>query len=300
MMIALEFTDISLNIGGIRILNKISFTVERGRIFGLVGHNGAGKTSLLRILLGLVKGYSGRIKILSDDDLDEKRKCIGEVMDSLNVDKSLTAAGYLHNVGYMLGMSDRKKQAEILEKVGLSDTGKKKIAHFSLGMKRRLLIAGALVGEPDILVLDEPFNGIDPKGMSEMRLMLGTLSAEGITVLVTSHNIPELIKLASVFGVMHKGDFICSLSDAELAAMDVKKTILKTDDPNTLTAAMAKAFPKLSCGAGSNGEVSVFGELSDAQRSELCGKISGGLIKDILTASMSGEEILLWKMDGNA
>lgn len=297
MMNALEFIDVSLNIGSARILNNISFSVERGKIFGLVGHNGAGKTSLLRLLLGLVNTYSGKIKIFSDDELDEKRKCIGAVMDSLSVDKSLTAAQYLRNVGYMLGMTDRKTLADILNRVGLSDTGRKKIARFSLGMKRRLLIAGALVGEPEILVLDEPFNGIDPKGMSEMRLMLRTLSAEGITVLVTSHNIPELIKLASVFGVMHKGDLICSLSDAELAAMNVKKTILKTDDPNALISEMAKAFPKLSCGADSDGEVSVFGDLSI---NELRGNITGGLIKDIGTASMSEEEILLWKMDGNA
>lgn len=296
-MNVLEFENIGLKIGNNVILEDVSFAVEQGGIYGLIGHNGAGKTSLIRILLGLTARYSGSIRIKGSGDLCANRKLIGAVTDSVRMDKSLTAERYLRRVGYMLGENGRGDVRGLLEKVGLSDVGKKRIGAFSLGMKRRLVMAGALVGEPEILVLDEPFNGIDPEGMSEMRLMLQRLSSEGITVLVTSHNIPELIKLASVFGVMCSGKFMGSICDAELSATVRKKTVFKTDDPHKLAAEIKSKFPQYRC-ENAAGEIMIFEELDRARCEEI--RAAAGTIKDILTQPMSEEEILLWKMNGHA
>ncbi|MDE6727263.1 MAG: ATP-binding cassette domain-containing protein [Oscillospiraceae bacterium] len=186
----------------------------------------------------------------------------------------------------------------MLEKVGLSEVGKKRISTFSLGMKRRLIIAGALVGKPEILVLDEPFIGIDPEGMSEMRLMLGRLSNEGMTMLVTSHHIPELIKLASVFGVMCKGKFTGSIGNTELSATVRKKTVFKTDDPQGLASEINSKFPQYFC-ENASGEIMIFEELERSRCEEMRGTITARSIKDILTEPMSEEEILRWKMNGH-
>ena len=151
------------------------------------------------------------------------------------------------------------------------------------------MIAGALIGSPDILVLDEPFNGIDPEGMAAIRLVLQQLSAEGVTVLVTSHNIPELIKLSTAFGVMHKGSFVDSITSDELAAKYVRKTVFKTNNPQLLM---------MDCFANSPGEISVFGELDDEQCSRLSTDITEAKILNISKSRMSEEEFLLWRMNG--
>lgn len=299
IMNALEFIDISLRLGDSQILDKVSFEVGQGEIYGLIGHNGAGKTSLIKILLGLTTNYKGKVRIMSSDNLDEKRRLIGEVLDSMGADKSLTALQYLRRIGYMLD-GTRGDEKRILEKVGLSDTGSKRISQFSLGMERRLMIAGALVGNPEILVLDEPFNGIDAEGMADMRLMLGQLASEGMTVLITSHNIPELIKLATAFGIMYKGKFVDSMTCERLVEIRRQKTVFGTDAPQLLTEKIRTDFPRYSCYANSPGEISIFEELNPEEREKIRGSLPDGIIKEISVDTMSEEEILLWKMNGCA
>lgn len=300
-MNALEFIDISLKRGNNVILDNVSFTVERGRVYGLIGNNGAGKTSLIKILLGLTVDHKGKLRILSSEDLGGKRKHIGEVLDSVTVDKTLTAAGYLNRIAYMLNSGvyrNQKKLSELLERVGLSDVGNKKIGRFSLGMTRRLMIAAALVGEPEILVLDEPFNGIDPEGMARTRLMLGQLASEGITVLVTSHLIPELVKLADEFGVICKGKFTGSITSGELEKISRNKTVFKTDSPQILAEIIGKTTPEYFCSAERPGEISIFDELQNGEREKLRAAAPSGMIREISTEPMSGEEFLFWKMNG--
>ena len=296
-MKAIEFENINLKIGDHQILDNVTFDIEQGVIFGLIGHNGAGKTSLLRILLGLTKGYHGNIRIFSSEKLDEQRIRIGAVMDSLTMDKSLTAAQYIHRISYMLGQDSADAEQDLLARVGLEDVGPKTISKYSLGMKRRLLIAGALVGEPKILVLDEPFNGIDPEGMAMLRLVLQQLASEGITVLVTSHNIPELIKLSDAFGVMHKGRFVDKITARDLELRYCEKTVFKTDKPKVFMDRIKEKYPSLDCSANSPGEISVSGELSSQQCSEIAG-LPGTNVSDYYRSKMSEEEILLWRMNG--
>lgn len=297
-MKAIEFDKINFNIGEHKILDDVSFSVNKGTIFGLIGHNGAGKTSLLRILLGLTRGYHGDIRIMGSDRLNEQRAHIGAVMDSLTMDKSLNAAKYIHSVCYMLGVDSAEAERELLAKVGLEDAGKKPVSGFSLGMKRRLLIAGALAGSPAILVLDEPFNGIDPEGMAALRLVMQQLVAEGITVLVTSHNIPELIKLSDAFGIMHSGRFVQTITASELSVSYYDKMVLRTDNPQLLMKKLRESYPQLDCAANSPGEISVFGALSEDGCDELIYRIPEADITGFHRCRMSEEEILLWRMNG--
>lgn len=298
-MKAVEFNDVSLTLEKNKILDNISFEVEKGEIFGLIGHNGAGKTSLLRILLGLTKGYSGRVSILESDNLCIGRSHIGAVVDSLGVDISLTAPQYIRNISAIRGGIDKKKQIELLERVGLKDTGNKIIAKFSLGMKRRLIIAAALVGNPEILVLDEPFNGIDPEGMADIRLILHQLAAEGKTILVTSHNIPELIKLSTSFGAIYEGKYMGTITERQLSALYYIKTVFKTTNPQILKSGIMQKYPDCTCYAGSQGEIIVFGNLSEEECLNIKNGIPDNGITGVTTISMSEEEILLWNMNGH-
>lgn len=294
-MNAIEVSGINLTIGSAKILKDVSFSVPKGCIYGLIGQNGAGKTSMLRILLGLTSYYKGSVRLFGSDDLGRQRMKIGAVMDSLGADNFLSAEKYLHRVCSMLGAGDRAKERELLEKVGLSDTGSKRIGNFSLGMKRRLMIACALAGDPELLVLDEPFNGIDPNGMADIRIVLQQLCCDGITVLVTSHMITELIKLSTQFGVMKHGEFTGSYSSDEIYRSNATKAVFRIGSPKEFSDCIKANFPQLSCTFNSAGEASVFGnvdiEVQD-KINRLCS--SAQYIGDMV---MNEEEFLLWKMN---
>lgn len=296
-MTVLEFNNIGLKFGDSVILDDVSFEVKQGEIFGLVGHNGAGKTSLIKILLGLTARYLGNIKILSSSDLNTMRGYIGEVLDSTSFDTSLSAAQYLDRMSRLFNTYNKDNNRNILESVGLSDTGKKRISKFSLGMKRRLMIAGALVGDPKILVLDEPFNGIDPNGMADMRMMLMKLASKGVTILVTSHIISELIKFASSYAVICKGKFIDHIDGKQLSKIKKVKTIFKTDDPGALSSELDKIYSHYDQAADKLGEIAIFADLS-AEECNAARALCPELINDIAKENMNEEEILIWKMNG--
>ncbi len=298
-MKVIEFENIRLKIGNNLILDDVSFDINEGDIYGLIGHNGAGKTSLIRVLLGLTTTYKGKLRIFSDPKPSHQRIRIGSVIDSLNVDHRITAAQYIHRNCALTGHTSKKFEEQLLAKVGLSDTGNKKINNFSLGMKRRLLIAGALACQPKLMVMDEPFNGIDAEGMADLRLMLQQLSSEGITVLVTSHNIPELLKLSNKFGVMHKGKFICEITESDLSQTHKSKTVFSTSVPQKIVYEIKKLFPTIECYANAPGEISVFHEFDEISLKQLNSTIKDNAITDVHVSTMSEEEILLWKMNGH-
>lgn len=292
----IEFEDICLKIGSSEILSNVTFDVQKGDVFCLVGNNGAGKSSLIRILLGLTTSYTGKVRISINSDLCKSRERIGSVIDSLQVNTHISAERYLHDICRMHGIP-AESCGEILDKVGLAGVGRKHIVHFSLGMKRRLMIACALVGRPDILVLDEPFNGIDPKGMAELRLLLYDLSKEGITIFLTSHNIPELIKLATKFGVMNNGHFVDIVAqNSQDAAM--YKTVIGTDAPRQLIAAVKKECPGVYAFPAEADAVYVFGGIEKSAFSQIMDM--AGLQERIFYTDdrpMNMEELLLWKMN---
>lgn len=191
-----------------KTLDDINLMVERGSIYGFLGPNGAGKTTTLRLLLGLLKNQSGSIQIFGEDFANNRigiLKRIGSLIEQPSLYGHLTATENLEVYRKLYGASNARIP-EVLKLVGLSDTKTKKAKQFSLGMKQRLSIAVALLPAPELLILDEPTNGLDPNGIIEMRELLKKLNKEqGVTILVSSHILAEVERLATHLGIIHQG-----------------------------------------------------------------------------------------------
>ena len=203
---ALDFSFSS----GRKVLNDINLAVPKGSIYGFLGPNGAGKTTTLRLILGLIKSSGDKVKIFGQD-LNKERifilHRIGSLIEQPSLYLHLTARENLEVFRLSYG-SDEKRIKEVLEIVGLSDTADKKARAFSLGMKQRLAIAIALLHDPELLILDEPSNGLDPNGIIEMRKLIIKLNQEfGKTILISSHLLTEMEKMATHLGIIHQGRF---------------------------------------------------------------------------------------------
>ena len=204
-----------------KALDHLSLHIPKGAIYGLVGRNGAGKTTFIRIICGLQEATEGEYvlygKRSTEKDLYKSRKRMGAVVETPSIYLGMTAEENLKEQYRILGMPSFEGIRELLELVGLEDTGKKKAKNFSLGMRQRLGIALALCGEPDFLVLDEPVNGLDPQGIIEMRELILKLNRERkITFLISSHILDELSRLATHYGFVDGGHMVKELSAKEL------------------------------------------------------------------------------------
>jgi len=201
-------------------VDGINLRVERGTIYGLIGKNGAGKTTTLKIIGGLAAPTGGSFSLFgkSGAELAEVRGRVSCLIEEPGVYGNMTAFQNLKAKCLCFGIKEDRYISELLERVGLSGVGTKKAKHFSLGMKQRLGIAMAMVGEPDLLVLDEPINGLDPEGIVEIRDMLTEFAKEkGVTILISSHILEELSKVATHYGIMSRGRLVEQLSAEELA-----------------------------------------------------------------------------------
>lgn len=222
-----------------KALNNLSMHVPKGAIYGFVGKNGAGKTTLIRLICGLQLPTSGTFALYGVGNADRKiarcRRRMGAVVETPSVYQNLTAEDNLKEQYRILGLPSFEGIRELLELVGLSDTGKKKVKHFSLGMRQRLGIAVALAGDPDFLVLDEPANGLDPQGIVEVRELILKLNRERqITVLLSSHILDELFRLATHYGFIDKGRMVKEISAEELEAACRKSIRVKVTDTRIL------------------------------------------------------------------
>lgn len=206
---------------GCKALDGLSLHVPKGAIYGLVGKNGAGKTTLIRILCALQEPSAGEYTLFGKDSRDrtaaEERRKIGAVVEGPAVYQELTAAENLHIQYQVLGRRDFETIPGLLTLVGLEDTGRKKARHFSLGMRQRLGIAVALAGDPELLILDEPANGLDPQGIVELRRLIQKLNRDrGVTILISSHILDELARLATHYGFIDSGRMLEELSASDM------------------------------------------------------------------------------------
>ncbi|OPJ57903.1 ABC transporter ATP-binding protein [Clostridium oryzae] len=197
-------------------VNAVDIEIKRGEIYGFVGKNGAGKTTLLRMLCGLSLPTSGGIEILgeaSHSGLMASRTRMGTIIETPSFFPYLSAEKNLEYYRIQKGIPERSVVKESLELVGLSDTGNKKFKNFSLGMKQRMGLALAIMAKPDLLLLDEPINGLDPTGIAEFRNILLKLNKEkNITIIISSHILEELSHLATSYGFIDKGNFLEQIS----------------------------------------------------------------------------------------
>lgn len=202
----LKVTDVCKKYGKYEVLKQMSFTVPKGSIYGLVGRNGAGKTTIMRIISGLQKPTSGKVEYGFDHKGYSK---IGALVELPSIYSSKSARENLIFQYINLGLKIDDSVDELLKLVSLDNTGKKKAGRFSLGMRQRLGIAMAMAGNPDMLILDEPINGLDPQGIIEIRDLLQRLNREkGITIIISSHILTELSKLATNFAFVEGGEVV--------------------------------------------------------------------------------------------
>ena len=213
-------------------VNNVSMTIRRGDIYGFIGRNGAGKTTAMRIILGMARPTSGSVELFGGEELSVARRKIGSLIESPGLYDACTAFENLKRFSILYGGTDAEIK-DILELVGLAETGKKKAGQFSLGMKQRLGLAVALLGNPEFLVLDEPANGLDPGGMIDIRNVILTLNKEkGVTVLVSSHLLDALAKIVTRYGIINDGTLVEEVDAAELSARCAGGLRIVSNDPD--------------------------------------------------------------------
>ncbi|MCR5213317.1 MAG: ATP-binding cassette domain-containing protein [Eubacterium sp.] len=235
--------NLSKNYGKFTALKDVNMEIPKGSIYGFVGKNGAGKTTLIRLLCGLQTPSSGSYELMGiqndSPDILKARRRMGAVVESPAIYKDLTARANMIQQCLMLGLPDFKNVDELLEIVGLADTGKKKAKNFSLGMRQRLGLAIALCGNPDFIILDEPTNGLDPQGIIEIRELVIKLNKErGITFLISSHILDELARMATHYGFIDKGHIVRQMSNDELRNESRKSVRMTVNDTQLLAKAI--------------------------------------------------------------
>lgn len=214
-------------------LDNVSITINKGDIYGLIGRNGAGKTTLMKIITTLTNPTSGEFELFGEggSELTENKRRIGSLIENPSFFPNLTAYENLKYYAIQKGMVDFKPIEESLQLVGLVDARNKKFKNFSLGMKQRLGIAFAILDHPDFIILDEPINGLDPIGISDLRDTFKRLNEEkNITILISSHILSELYAVASRFCILEKGSVVKELSKEELDIECSKCVVIQTDN----------------------------------------------------------------------
>ncbi|QUH28449.1 ABC transporter ATP-binding protein [Vallitalea guaymasensis] len=218
--------NLSKNYGNISVLKEVNMTIHQGEIYGLIGENGAGKTTLMKIIGNLVRPTRGSISLFGQTDIDlmnQERKKIGYLIEIPALYSELSARDNLEFYCRIMNITDKKTINEVLHIVSLEDIENKKVGEFSLGMRQRLGLAIALINNPEFLVLDEPINGLDAVGISQIREILIKLAKENdVAVLISSHILSELQLLATKYGFIHKGRMLQEISAEDLIETEGK------------------------------------------------------------------------------
>lgn len=210
-------------------VNNISIHIAKGDIYGFIGRNGAGKTTAMRLILGLARPTSGKIKLFNSDDLNAQRKKIGSLIEAPGLYKRCSALENMKRFSILYG-GDDKEIEELLSFVGLNGVGNKKVGQFSLGMKQRLGIAIALLGNPEVLILDEPVNGLDPAGIKEVRDLLLKLNKEkNVTNMISSHLLDELAKITTKYGIINNGVLVEEIDAQKLMERCKNNIVISCD-----------------------------------------------------------------------
>ncbi|MBR1797266.1 MAG: ATP-binding cassette domain-containing protein [Clostridiales bacterium] len=291
----LKASGLGKNYGSKPVLHDVDFTVNKGDIYGLVGKNGAGKTTIMRIITGLQVPTSGTIEYGFDKT---RLGSIGALVELPSIYANKSAEENIKFQYLNLGLKFDDSIHELLRLVGLGNTGNKKAGKFSLGMRQRLGIAMAMVGNPDVLVLDEPINGLDPQGIIGVRDLLLRLNREkGITIIISSHILSELSKLATRFAFIDNGRIVRECSADEIENAGEKLMIVKTDRPKDLCA--------LLCSKGFNAElvsnpdkVTIHGEAVITDIAILA-KEEGIIISDLRSVETDLEDFYIGIVGGN-
>ena len=226
------------------VVDHVSLMIEKGHIYGLIGPNGAGKTTIMKMIAGITLPSEGSISLFgTSKHLDQERERASFMIEAPYLDKSFTARENMEYISRLRGVADPDRIEEMLALTGLSHTGKKLVKQFSLGMKQRLGIAMALLPDPEVMILDEPVNGLDPEGIVEIRNLLKRLMEErGITILISSHLLAELSELCTDFAIIDQGAVIECLSKEQLEEQCKNYLEVMTTDQNKLATVLEQTL----------------------------------------------------------
>ena len=240
----LELKNIHKDFGTFRALTDVNLNLEKGKIYGFIGKNGAGKTTLMRIISGMSLPTSGSMALFGKTEAGEicrERARLGVMLEDRGISPDLTAAQNLKAQMLLKGLHDDFLIREMLEIVGLTNTGSKKFKELSLGMKRRLTLAATLLSKPEFLILDEPTNGLDPVGIKDIRDLLLRINREhGTTILISSHILRELYEIATDFIFIDSGEIIREISKEPLNKRLESKTIIRSREMGKVLDALRK------------------------------------------------------------
>lgn len=264
MINVLEVHNIEKRYRNVSVLKNLNMTIKKGAIYGLIGKNGSGKTTLIRIITGLQNPTSGFYSLYNvpydDSNILDKRNRIGAIVETPSMYGNMSAKDNLIVQFKNIGIPSLNKIDYLLKIVGLQNVGSKKVKYFSLGMKQRLGIAIALSSNPDFLILDEPINGLDPEGIIEIRELILNLNKKGITILISSHYLDELSKVATYYGFLDNGRIISEISADELNQKMRKKIIVKVN--NLKEAVKYFEIKSISYEVNDNSQISIYGSVN--------------------------------------
>lgn len=277
----LKLNGLTKKFGDKSVVNNINLTIKKGHIYGLIGPNGAGKTTIMKMIAGTCFPTEGNTELFgSADVLDEGRSRSSFMIEAPYIDGSMTAWKNMKYMSLLRNIDDDERIHEVLEFVGLAHTGKKKVKQFSLGMKQRLGIGMALLSKPELMILDEPINGLDPEGIVEIRHKLKSLSEEsGITILISSHILSELSELCTDFAIIDKGYLVECLSRDELERNCRSYIAINTNDNAKLKEVLKAKLGISDIVENDNGELLVGELLDDVERLSSAITDNGFIIK---------------------
>lgn len=238
----LRVEGLSLSYGAQRVLKDISFSFEQGKITGLLGPNGAGKSSIFKVLAGLVRPDAGAV-LKNDEylsDISDLRKSCAYMIDSPSFYPYLSGKQNLQLICTVLGV--KKDLDKLMHLVGLDPLSKKRVRNYSTGMKQRLAIAQTMINDVDLLLLDEPFNGLDPNGFQDLIILLRKLNEEGMTVVVSSHLLNELEQFADAFILLHRGSIALDISKSDLHKLKKKVSFAFDSKPTDEALSLISEF----------------------------------------------------------
>jgi ABC-2 type transport system ATP-binding protein len=243
--LAVSTSGLTKRYGDTLAVDRVALRVERGEIYGFLGLNGAGKTTTIRLLLGMVRPTAGHAELLGvrvGSEAASLWRRVGHVVEAATCYPELTVRENLEVARLLQAVDDRSATPRAIERLGLSEYADRRARHLSAGNLQRLALARALLHEPDLLVLDEPANGLDPAGVVEIRHLLQELVRErGVTVFMSSHILPEVDRLASRVGIVHRGRLVEELSSAELERRRHRRLEVATRDLERAEAALRQA-----------------------------------------------------------
>jgi len=271
-------------------VDDLSFKIREGAITGFLGPNGAGKTTTLRVILGLVHPTAGRATVSRRlyRQLKSPTQQVGAVLEASDFHPGRSGRNHLRVLAAATGIK-RSRVEEVLEVVDLQDAAGRRAGGYSLGMRQRLSLAGALLGDPGILVLDEPANGLDPQGIRWLREFLRSLAAEGRTIFISSHVLAELEQIVDEVVIIHRGKFVVQASTAELVARAAGGIRARSPQADQLRAALEQAGVKV---ASSEGDLLTLADTTTAQVGEIAAA-KGIVLHELVAESSSLEEAFL-------